>query len=145
MNSGERDRSELLINLTSDIVSAYLGNNNLGADDVTTLIGNVHTAIAGAVGYRKKQETPDPAVSIKRSVKRDRITCLECGKAFRTLKRHLGAEHALTPKQYRERWHLPQNYPMVAPSYAALRKKIATEGDLGGPRSEDPDRRKISA
>ena len=119
--------------LTADIVSAYVGNNPLPQADLPSLIANVYDALAGA-------KTPDdpfakgnqrPAVSIKRSVTPDYIICLEDGKKFRTIKRHLRTEHEMSPEQYRQKWGLAPDYPIVASEYTDRRSAMAKKAGLG--------------
>lgn len=123
---------EMLITLTSDIVAAHVSHNSVAVGDVATLIANVHSALTGLV---KPEEEPveklDPAVPIRSSVKPDYIVCLEDGKKLKMLRRHLMAAYQMTPQEYRAKWGLPADYPMVAPSYAALRKELAVKVGLG--------------
>ena len=111
---------EALITLTADIVSAHVGNNSVAVADVPALIATVHSALAD-LGKEPEPATPakEPAVSIRSSVKPDFIVCLEDGKKLKMLKRHLMTHYQMTPEQYRTKWNLPRDYPMVAPSYAA--------------------------
>jgi predicted transcriptional regulator len=121
-----------LVELTADIVSAYVSNNTVVPTDLPKLIGDTFGSLAQAAA--RANETKDeltPAVSIKRSVTPEAIVCLECGRKFKSLKRHIGAEHDLAPKEYREKWSLSQDYPMVAPSYTAARSKMAKQMGLG--------------
>ncbi|WP_306118151.1 MULTISPECIES: MucR family transcriptional regulator [unclassified Roseitalea] len=125
--------SSLLVELTAEVVSAYVGNNPVAAGDLPTLISQVHNALgkttAGAEA--EPEAKPTPAVNPKRSVTRDYIICLEDGKKFKSLKRHLMSHYGLTPQEYREKWGLPADYPMVAPSYAEQRSKLARKMGLG--------------
>lgn len=138
MENSQIDMSETLITLTSDIVAAHVSNNSVSVDDVPTLISNVYGALAGLGQPAEVVETmPEPAVSIRSSVKPDHIVCLEDGKKLKMLKRHLMTHYNLTPDQYRQRWNLPADYPMVAPNYAAKRRELAKKIGLGrkpGPR-----------
>src|SRR5262245_1213955 len=112
--------------LTSDIVSAYVGNNSVPAANLSELIATVYQAVAGLSQHKAPAVEPQtPAVNPKRSVHPDHIVCLEDGKRFRSLKRHLTANHGLTPEEYRSKWNLPADYPMVAPNYAATRSELA--------------------
>lgn len=138
MRDPDANISELLINLTSDIVSSYVGNNEVGPDEVTNLIGSVHSAIVDAAGAQQRPVHPISAVPIEKSIEQDHIFCLECGRKFRTLKRHITSVHAMTEKEYRNRWSLPDTYPMIAPSYLELRKKLVS---ADGPRRNSPTRR----
>ncbi|MGN6571798.1 MAG: MucR family transcriptional regulator [Pseudolabrys sp.] len=124
------------IALTAEIVSAYVSNNTVPAGDIPALIAQVHGALSrvsnGAVDAAV--ETPKPAISLKRSVTPEYIVCLEDGKKFKSLKRHLRTQYNMTPEQYREKWSLPPDYPMVAPSYAAARSELAKQMGLGQQR-----------
>lgn len=123
--------AETLITLTSDIVAAHVSNNSVGVEDVTALINNVYTALSG-LGTEVSEETPpEPAVSIRSSVKPDYIVCLEDGKKLKMLKRHLMTHYKMTPEDYRRRWNLPSDYPMVAPSYTEKRRELAKKIGLG--------------
>ncbi len=125
---------ELLVELTADIVAAYVSNHVVPAGDLANLIADVHTALSHtssptpAVTVVEKQK---PAVSVRKSVQDDQITCLECGGAFKSLKRHLMTHHNLSPEEYREKWDLAADYPMVAPAYAEARSRLAKEMGLG--------------
>jgi len=121
-----------LITLTADIVAAHVANNSVGLADIPTLIGNVHAALAG-LGQQKVEEEPkpEPAVSIRASIKPDHLVCLEDGKKLKMLKRHLMTHYNLTPEQYRQRWNLPADYPMVAANYAQKRRELAKSIGLG--------------
>ena len=135
------------IKMTADVVSAYVGNNNLSPADLPGLIREVHQAIRGAVngsGASAAGATLNPAVPVKRSVTSEHITCLECGKQFKSLKRHLNTHHSLKPAEYREKWSLPYDYPMVAPAYAKERSKLAIDMGLGK-KQASTRRRKRSA
>jgi predicted transcriptional regulator len=126
------DLSETLITLTADIVSAHVSNNNVPVGEVSGLIQNVHEALThlgnAAPATVEKQE---PAVSVRASIKPDYIVCLEDGKKLKMLKRHLMTHYALTPEQYRAKWSLPADYPMVAPNYAEQRRDLAKKIGLG--------------
>ena len=126
---------ETLVTLTADIVAAHVSNNSVAVSDLAILIQNVHGALAGlgvaAVAPEVKQE---PAVSIRSSVKPDFIVCLEDGKKLKMLKRHLMTHYQLTPEQYRAKWNLPADYPMVAPNYAEQRRTLAKKIGLGTKR-----------
>lgn len=126
------DTDELLV-LTTDIVASYLEKNVVPAANLSDLIQTVHRSLVGlAVKVGEvKTPAPEPAVPVKRSIQADAISCLECGKRFRSLKRHLSTHHDETPGQYRERWGLPADYPMVAPDYAAARSQLARKMGLG--------------
>src|SRR5689334_9284895 len=116
----------LFTELTADIVSAHVANNPVPAGNLTELIATVHSAVSGLSNPAAPAvEAPTPAVNPKRSVQADYIVCLEDGKRFKSLKRHLMTHYELTPEEYREKWGLPRDYPMVAPNYAAARSALA--------------------
>lgn len=125
--------SAALLQLTAQIVSAHVSRAAVPAEALPELIRTVHQALAsaGAAPGETKPERPEPAVPIKRSVFPDHIICLEDGKSFKTLRRHLQNVYGMTPDQYRERWGLPASYPMVAPAYAEQRSKLAKSFGLG--------------
>ncbi len=124
--------SETVVTLTADVVSAHVSNNTVEASDLPKLIQTVYGAFVAAVQPAEVEPTPlTPAVSVRSSVKPDAITCLECGARFKMLKRHLGTDHNLTPAEYRARWGLASDYPLVAPNYAETRKKLALKIGLG--------------
>jgi len=132
MSEIENDMRETLITLTSDIVAAHVSNNSVSVGDLPTLISNVYSALAGLSPSEPVAETaPEPAVSIRASVKNDHIVCLEDGKKLKMLKRHLATRYNMTPEQYRQRWNLPADYPMVAPAYAEKRRELAKKIGLG--------------
>lgn len=124
------------IELAADIVSAFVSNNSVPAADLPTLIASVHSALnrvaTGAV--EEKVEPLTPAVPVKKSVSPDYIICLEDGKKFKSLKRHLRTRYGMSPEEYRAKWSLPADYPMVAPSYAAARSELAKTMGLGQQR-----------
>lgn len=129
-------QSNMLIELTADVVAAYVSNNPVPAAELPNLIADIHTAL-GRVGTTAEQapaEKPKPAVNPKKSVHDDYIVCLEDGKKFKSLKRHLMTHYGLTPDQYREKWNLEATYPMVAPNYAAARSQLAKQMGLGRKR-----------
>lgn len=132
MDTMQNDMKETLITLTSDIVAAHVSNNNVQVEDLPTLISNVFGALAGLGEVTPViEKLPEPAVSIRASVKPDHIVCLEDGKKLKMLKRHLMTHYNLTPDQYRARWSLPADYPMVAPNYAEKRRELAVKIGLG--------------
>ena len=146
MDNFETDMAETLITLTSDIVAAHVSNNSVSVDDVPALISNVYSALSGlGGGVAAPQETPDPAVSVRSSVKKDHIVCLDCGKKMKMLKRHLSTEHGMTPAEYRARWNLSSDYPMVAPDYAATRRDLAVKIGLGRKPGQKRGRKKKAA
>ena len=124
----------MLIELTADVVAAYVSNNPVPAGELSNLIADVHAAL-GRVGTGAQPapvvEKAKPAVNPKKSVQDDYIICLEDGKKFKSLKRHLMTHYNLTPEQYREKWGLDASYPMVAPNYAAARSQLARKMGLG--------------
>ncbi|MFN0193117.1 MAG: MucR family transcriptional regulator [Aestuariivirga sp.] len=123
--------------LTAQIVSAYVGNNTVQQTDLPRLIGDVFRALSGAGSGEFSGARIDlkPAVPIKKSIANDYIVCLEDGKKFKSLKRHLRTSYNLSPEKYREKWGLPADYPMVAPSYAKTRSSLAKKMGLGRKRS----------
>lgn len=122
-----------LIRLTSTIVSAYVSNNQVVAGDLPGLINEIHGALsrASVQAAQPPREELRPAVPVKKSVNPDFIVCLEDGKKFKSLKRHLRTHYNLSPEEYREKWGLPHDYPMVAPMYAAARSQLAKKMGLG--------------
>jgi predicted transcriptional regulator len=142
MESLETDMKETLITLTSDIVAAHVSNNNVTVDDVPTLIRNVYGALAGLGSATQAEAKLEPAVSIRASVKPDYIVCLEDGKKLKMLKRYLKTNFNLTPDEYRARWNLPADYPMVAPAYAEKRRELAKQIGLGRTPGQRRGRRK---
>ncbi len=128
-----------LVHLTADVVSAYVSNNAVGADDLPGLIGDVFEALSKAAVKAAKppKEELKPAVPIKKSVTADHIICLEDGKKFKSLKRHLRTRYNMTPEQYREKWGLSPDYPMVAPNYAKRRSALAKKMGLGQRRKKE--------
>lgn len=132
MENVQSDINEMLITLTSDIVAAHVSNNSVTVEDLPTLISNVYGALAGLGGTAPVvEEKPEPAVSIRASIKPDYIVCLEDGKKLKMLKRHLMTHYNMTPEEYRARWNLPADYPMVAPNYAEKRRELAKKIGLG--------------
>ena len=124
------------IELTAQIVSAYVGNNSVPSSEIANLIGQVHAALQRVSGGQMVMpaEPARPAVPVKRSINSDYIVCLEDGKKFKSLKRHLRTQYSMTPEQYREKWGLAADYPMVAPNYAATRSELAKQMGLGQQR-----------
>ena len=122
-----------LVGLTAEIVSAYVSNNNVNASELPTLINDIHQALSRVTLNLAPAEREElrPAIPVKRSVTPDYIICLEDGKKFKSLKRHLRTHYDLTPERYREKWGLPPDYPMVAPNYAVARSKLARQMGLG--------------
>ena len=130
-----------ILELTAQIVSAHAANAKLSTDALPALIHEVYQALSG-VGARPpaQPERPEPAVPIKRSVFPDHIICLEDGKSFKTLRRHLQTVYGMTPDQYRQRWELPRDYPMVASDYAEHRSRLAKSLGLGRKGTHTPSR-----
>jgi predicted transcriptional regulator len=128
--------SQNYIELTADIVSAYVSNNSVSAGDIPGLINQVHSALMRVSGSPAEapSEPLKPAVPLKKSITPEYIVCLEDGKKFKSLKRHLRTQYNLTPEQYREKWGLAPDYPMVAPNYAAARSQLAKQMGLGQQR-----------
>jgi predicted transcriptional regulator len=144
---GEPAKSASTAELTAEIVSAYVSNNETALSDVAALI----TAVAGQLSRigtepeRAEMEKPEPAVPIRRSIQRDHLLCLVCGKPQKVLKRHLAVRHDLTPAQYRERFGLKPDYPMAAPSYVQRRREVALATGLGRPKKPARRARKSTA
>jgi predicted transcriptional regulator len=146
MQNLESDMTETLITLTSDIVAAHVSNNSVSVDEVPTLISAVYGALSGLGGTAPSPAaTPEPAVSVRSSVKKDHVVCLDCGKKMKMLKRHLSTEHGMTPEEYRARWNLGADYPMVAPDYAATRRDLAVKIGLGRKPGQRRGRKKKAA
>jgi predicted transcriptional regulator len=124
------------IGLTATIVSAYVSNNSVPAQELSNLINQVHSALTQVSGNHgdMPNEPLRPAVSVKKSITPEHIVCLEDGKKFKSLKRHLRTQYGMTPEQYREKWGLPADYPMVAPNYAEARSQLAKQMGLGQQR-----------
>ena len=127
------DNNHLLMELTTEVVSAYVANNSLAVSDVPNLIKDVHAALGvlSTMAGAQYVEKPKPAVSVKKSLGHEYLICLEDGKSFKSLKRHLKTHYDLSPEQYRQKWGLPVDYPMVAPAYAERRSLLAKEMGLG--------------
>ncbi len=126
------DMHETFITLTADIVAAHVSNNSVAVSDLPTLIHNVHTALAGLSGAPQAPAVKqDPAVPIRSSIKPDYVVCLEDGKKLKMLKRHLMTHYGMTPDDYRAKWGLAKDYPMVAPNYAEKRRTLAMSIGLG--------------
>lgn len=129
-------KSEMLITLTSDIVAAHVSNNSVAVSDLPLLIQNVHAALSSLENPAPAPEVkPEPAVSVRASIKPDYIICLEDGKKLKMLKRHLMTHYQMTPEDYRAKWGLPADYPMVAPNYADQRRTLAKKIGLGKSRT----------
>ncbi|MDP2731852.1 MAG: MucR family transcriptional regulator [Hoeflea sp.] len=127
--------ADLLIELTAEIVAAYVSNNSVAANDLPNVISQVHAALGGTtMPVEEVLEKQKPAVAVRRSIQNEYLICLEDGQKYKSLKRHLMTHHGLTPEQYREKWELPVDYPMVAPAYAEARSRLAKEMGLGQKR-----------
>jgi predicted transcriptional regulator len=130
------DDKDKFIDQTADIVSAYVSNNTVAADQISGLINQVHAALVRVAAGQSEigAEPLRPAVPVKKSITPDYLVCLEDGKKFKSLKRHLRSQYNMTPEQYREKWSLPADYPMVAPNYAQARSQLAKQMGLGQQR-----------
>ncbi|WP_329610464.1 MucR family transcriptional regulator [Jiella pelagia] len=130
------DNNEMLMELTAEVVAAYVSNNSLPVSELPALIADVYGALGRTTTAPAAPavEKPKPAVPVKKSVTDDYIICLEDGKKFKSLKRHLMTHYSLSPEEYREKWDLPTDYPMVAPNYAAARSRLAKQMGLGHKR-----------
>jgi predicted transcriptional regulator len=126
------DQSDL-IEMTAGIVSAYVGNNIVTTADLPALIHQVHRALAAVGSAAEAEAAPpkEPAVPVKRSIAPDHLVCLEDGRKFKSLKRHLRTKYNMSPEEYRAKWNLPKDYPMVAPNYAKARSELAKQMGLG--------------
>ncbi len=134
MSEEQRDDTEDTIHQVVSIVSAYVSHNSMRAADLPEFIGAVHASIrqlAKGQAAPEAKQPENPAVPVKKSVNRDYIICLEDGKKFKSLRRHLSSFHHLTPDEYRAKWNLPSDYPMVAPAYSATRSQLAKDSGLG--------------
>jgi predicted transcriptional regulator len=128
-------KDDFLVELTAEVVAAYVSNNPVQTSDLPGLIANVHSALGStASADSRPSEKAKPAVPVRKSVQSDYIICLEDGMKFKSLKRHLMTYYGLTPDEYREKWGLPADYPMVAPAYAEARSRLAKEMGLGQKR-----------
>ena len=138
MNERNKNARETLFALTADIVAAHVSSNVVSPTDLPTLVKSVHTALAGlGEKFETNEQLPSPAVSIRSSVKKDHLVCLEDGRKMKMLKRHLMTEHGMTPEDYRKRWSLKADYPMVAPDYANSRRDLAKQIGLGRKKPEN--------
>jgi predicted transcriptional regulator len=138
MVEAPREQADNMITMTADMVAAYVSHNSLASGELPALIHTIHATLKQvASGAHEPAEQPlTPAVSIKKSVTRDYIICLEDGKKFKSLKRHLRSAFNLSPEEYRKKWGLPYDYPMVAPSYAETRSELAKSMGLGNLRQK---------
>jgi predicted transcriptional regulator len=128
-----------LVDLTADIVAAYVSKNTISPADLPSLISSVHAALSRTTGgvVQPSTEEQRPAIAVRKSITPEYIVCLEDGKKFKSLKRHLRTHYNLSPEEYREKWELPHDYPMVAPNYAAARSQLAKKMGLGTRRDKD--------
>lgn len=127
----DAEKPPALLSLTAEIVAAHVSNNTVALADLPQLIQNVYLTLSGAGETASAAPRPQPAVTVKKSVTPDYIICLEDGRKLKMLKRHLKTAYNMTPEQYRERWGLPHDYPMVAPNYAKQRSQLARDLGLG--------------
>ena len=136
------DKPELL-EMTADIVSAYVGNNSVSAEALPTLIASIHAALSGvsAGPVEPEPEPKEPAVPIRKSIAPDYLICLEDGRKFKSLKRHLRTKYDMSPEEYRTKWGLAKDYPMVAPNYAKARSDLAKQMGLGQGGRQAPRKR----
>jgi len=132
-NSAEASADNDLIDLSTEIVSAYVSHNALAVSDLPKLISDVHAALRNLhrEGAPAPMEELKPAVPVRKSIAPDYLICLEDGKKFKSLKRHLRTHYDMSPEEYREKWGLPADYPMVAPNYSATRSRLAKDNGLG--------------
>lgn len=142
MDNLQNDMNEMLITLTADIVTAHVANNNVDVADVPPLIQNIYGALASLGTAPVVEAKREPAVSVRSSVKNDHLVCLECGKKMKMLKRHIMTDHGLTPDDYRARYGLTGDYPLVAPDYADKRRELAKKIGLGRQPGQRRGRRK---
>jgi predicted transcriptional regulator len=137
MNMDDTSKADL-VELTAQVISAYVSNNTVARAELAEIIGDVHDALSKVsqrIGPVEREELR-PAVTVKKSVTPDYIVCLEDGKKFKSLKRHLRTHYNLSPEEYRDKWGLPHDYPMVAPNYAAARSQLAKQMGLGTRREK---------
>ena len=127
------DEKPELLEMTADIVSAYVGNNTVTAEALPAQIANIHAALSGVSNgpVEVPPEPKEPAVPIRKSINADFLICLEDGRKFKSLKRHLRTKYDMSPEDYRAKWGLPKDYPMVAPNYAKARSELAKQMGLG--------------
>ena len=138
MSMTEQGPRTALAELTTEIVAAYVSNNTVAPSEIAGLIAGIYQALSRASDTSRapSPEELKPAVAVKKSVTAEQITCLECGKKFKSVKRHLRTHHNQSPEEYRERWDLGPEYPMVAPNYAAARSQLAKKMGLGTRREK---------
>jgi predicted transcriptional regulator len=134
-STAEAQNPDIFLQLTAEVVSSHVSNNKVATQDLPTLIREVYSTLTTVEGRAAEKAKPQPAVAIKKSVQPDYIVCLEDGRKLKMLKRHLMNAFQMTPDQYRARWNLPSDYPMVAPNYASQRSKLAKKIGLGRKRT----------
>ncbi|HTC82960.1 MAG TPA: MucR family transcriptional regulator [Rhizomicrobium sp.] len=137
-----KDNEDEILKLVTEIVSAYVSKNAVAAHELPAIIKNVHATLGGFSGAEDRALPRAPAVSVKKSVQPDYIICLEDGKKLKMLKRYLRSRYKLSPSEYRERWNLPPDYPMVAPNYAQKRSDFAKKIGLGKGESRKGKKKK---
>ena len=140
MNENIGSKQDNMIVLVSKIVAGYVSHNNVPPNEITSLVNTVHQAllsISGGMDYTHR--TQEPAIAVKKSITPDYLICLEDGKKFKSLKRHLRTRYNMTPEEYRQKWGLPPDYPMVAPNYATARSNLALAMGLGQKQQGDAD------
>ena len=145
MDTPKHENKNILIELVADIVASYVAHNSVPSNELSGLISNVYSAMA-TIGRNPQAEMKhqEPAVSVKKSITADYLICLEDGKKFKSLKRHLRTKYDLSPEDYRAKWALPADYPMVAPNYATARSNLALAMGLGQKRQANAGRKKAS-
>ncbi|MFZ4787438.1 MAG: MucR family transcriptional regulator [Beijerinckiaceae bacterium] len=145
MDTPNHENNNILIELVADIVASYVAHNSVPSNELSGLISNVYSAMA-SIGRNPQAEIKhqEPAVSVKKSITADYLICLEDGKKFKSLKRHLRTKYDLSPEDYRAKWALPADYPMVAPNYATARSNLALAMGLGQKRQANAGRKKAS-
>ncbi|MDH3239684.1 MAG: MucR family transcriptional regulator [Alphaproteobacteria bacterium] len=131
------DNPNIFLQLTAEVVSSHVSNNKVSTEDLPTLIREIYSTLSTVETPSDLRAKPEPAIAIKKSVQPDYIVCLEDGKKLKMLKRHLMSAYGMTPEQYRERWNLPSDYPIVAPNYAKQRSKLAKKIGLGKKRASE--------
>jgi predicted transcriptional regulator len=145
MDTPNHENKNILIELVADIVASYVAHNSVPSNELSGLISNVYSAMA-TIGRNPQAEMKhqEPAVSVKKSITADYLICLEDGKKFKSLKRHLRTKYDLSPEDNRAKWALPADYPMVAPNYATARSNLALAMGLGQKRQANAGRKKAS-
>ena len=145
MDTPHHDENNILIELAAEIVASYVAHNSVPSNELSGLIGNVYSALS-TIGRNTHAEMKhqEPAVSVKKSITADYLICLEDGKKFKSLKRHLRTKYDLSPEEYRAKWGLPADYPMVAPNYATARSNLALAMGLGQKRQATSGRKKVA-